>query len=201
VNNTDYPQGSLPRTHNTVKRVKVVGNSGSGKTTFARQLAGRLGVPHRELDEVFWGENWTMRETGHVHQLLTNWFRHEAANGWVIDGNWNNRLGDFLENAPGGGPDAIVWLDYPRSVIMWRLIRRTLGRVISRKAIWNGNKERISNLFSRDLQLNILRWAWTEHYAYRQQYEKLSAADSRFIRLETPRETKRWLNSLGTAAN
>lgn len=42
-----------------MRRVSVVGNSGSGKTTFAAQLAARLGVPHVEFDAIYWGPNWS----------------------------------------------------------------------------------------------------------------------------------------------
>lgn len=41
------------------RRIAVVGASGSGKTTFARRLAERLGIPHIELDAIHWGPDWT----------------------------------------------------------------------------------------------------------------------------------------------
>lgn len=36
-------------------RVAIVGTSCSGKSTLARELSRRLGTPHVELDELFWG--------------------------------------------------------------------------------------------------------------------------------------------------
>ena len=39
-------------------RVVVVGTSVSGKTTLARSLAGKLGVPHVELDSLYWEADW-----------------------------------------------------------------------------------------------------------------------------------------------
>ena len=41
------------------RRVNVVGTSASGKTTFARALAERLGVRHVELDALHWQSGWT----------------------------------------------------------------------------------------------------------------------------------------------
>ena len=41
-----------------VRRVSVVGNSGSGKSTVARELAASLAVPHLELDSAFHQPGW-----------------------------------------------------------------------------------------------------------------------------------------------
>ena len=36
-------------------RILVVGTSGAGKSRLAGQLAAALGVPHVELDALYWG--------------------------------------------------------------------------------------------------------------------------------------------------
>ncbi len=41
-----------------MKFINVVGTSASGKTTFARQLAKKLGLIHIEMDDLFWLDNW-----------------------------------------------------------------------------------------------------------------------------------------------
>ena len=99
------------------RRIRVIGNSGAGKTTFAQALARRLGLPHAELDEIFWGANWTQRPVEEGRARLTAFLDGPGTAGWVVDGNWNSRVGDLLEPA-----DTIVWLDYPRWVVMPRVI-------------------------------------------------------------------------------
>jgi len=42
-----------------VKRVNVKGISGSGKSTFAVELARRLELPYIELDALHHGPNWS----------------------------------------------------------------------------------------------------------------------------------------------
>ncbi|MDW1988695.1 AAA family ATPase, partial [Vibrio sp. 811] len=37
-----------------MKRINVIGSSGSGKSTFAKALAQKLDVTHIEMDKLFW---------------------------------------------------------------------------------------------------------------------------------------------------
>jgi len=39
-------------------RIAVIGTSGAGKTTLARRIAGRLKLPHVELDAINWQAGW-----------------------------------------------------------------------------------------------------------------------------------------------
>ncbi|AEE45533.1 toxin [Cellulomonas fimi] len=175
------------------RRLRVVGNSGAGKTTLAREAARRLGVGHLELDAVFWAEHWTMRDVAEAHALLRDFLASPGArDGWVTDGNWNSRRGELLEDA-----DAVVWLDYPRRVVMARVLRRTLRRGALREELWHGNRERLRNLLRREPDENIVLWSWTQHESYRERYAALaSSGDVPVIRLRHPREARAWLESL-----
>src|SRR5262245_56308830 len=53
------PGRRLTRRRGRMRRVSVVGNSGSGKTTVAAALAERLGVACTELDAINHQPNWT----------------------------------------------------------------------------------------------------------------------------------------------
>ena len=169
-------------------RVRIVGNSGSGKTTLARAVARRTGWTHIELDAVFWAPGWRHRDPEEGRAILRGLL---PADGWVTCGNWTSRVGDVLADA-----DVIVWLDLPRWRVMPRVVLRTLGRGLTRRELWHGNRERLANLLKRDPEENIVRWAWTQHEAYRRTWTARTQAGEPVLRLTRPREVRAWLQSL-----
>ena len=105
---------------------------------------------------------------------------------------------------PGAGKTAFAQqladrLDLPRRVVMTRLLRRTLRRVLAREELWNGNRERVTNLMSWDPHRSILRWGWTRYTPYRERYEAATNDPAwghlRFVRLRTVREVARFLDA------
>ena len=175
-------------------RICVVGNSGSGKTHLARRLAGRLGLPHVELDALNHRAGWQEAPLEELRAELQQALRRhdDTHGGWVVDGNYRTRVADLLH------PDTYVWLDYPRTLVLRRVVRRTLARAVLRRELWNGNRERWRNLVDRDPHQNIVLWSWTQHDAYASRFARESAADgeARWVRLRHPRETERWLREV-----
>src|SRR3954467_3894233 len=131
-----------------MERVNTLGVSGSGKSTVGRMLAERLDVPYVELDELHHGPGWTEAT---AEELCARVAPIAAQAAWVIDGSYRAKLGDLvLERA-----DTVVWLDLPIRVWLPRLVRRTFGRMITGEELYNGNRERLRNLFERP---NIFGW-------------------------------------------
>jgi hypothetical protein len=67
-----------------VRRVSMVGVSGSGKSTVGKELARRLAVPHVELDAIFHQPGWTPLPAEQFRWRVT---AIASGDGWVIDGN------------------------------------------------------------------------------------------------------------------
>ena len=123
----------------------MIGNTGSGKTTFSRALAQQLGVPHVELDALNWKSGWVIASHDEIRAQVEEVL---LGHGWVIDGNYHDPLGStVLDQA-----DEIVWLDLPFATTFWWLLRRTLRRLRTREQLWGTtNAETLRRSFmSRD---------------------------------------------------
>lgn len=173
-----------------MRRVVVVGVAGSGKTTVAQQLGERLGAPVVELDALHWGPNWTMATLedfrARVQQAL-------AGERWVADGNYS-KVRDVL----WARADTLVWLDLPLPLILWRLLQRSVRRVVRQEELWNGNRETFRGQFlSRD---SLLLLALKTHTYYRKTYPQLlqqpEYSHLRALRFRHPREVARWLATM-----
>src|SRR5690349_14871361 len=120
------------------RRIRVVGVSGAGKSRLAAEVARVTGLPRLELDAGFWDAGWVMRDLDEARGLVRD-FVAAHPGGWVIDGNWTNRLDGMLDPGTADGPDVVVWLDLPRRVVTRRVVVRTLRRGILREELWHGN--------------------------------------------------------------
>lgn len=175
-------------------RVVIVGTSGAGKSTLARALAPVLGARLVELDALHWGPNWTEAPPETLRERV-----REAVSGerWVVDGNYLT-----VRDLVWPRADAVVWLDYERSVVMRRVIWRTLLRGLRREVLWSGNRESILRAFGRD---SIVRWAWDTHRERRERYTELLLGPARpghlaVVHHRTPDDAARWLRALAAQA-
>ena len=180
------------------RRVSVVGSTGTGKTTFARELAGVLHVPHVELDALAWGPNWTIVDDATFHARLD---RAIQSDGWVFDGNYGGRgARDILWKLA----DTIIWLDFSLLVIYRRLWSRTNARIRDQKELWpgTGNRETLRGAyFSRE---SLYWWALKTYWRRKRNYAALlelpQYAHAERLRFRAPAEADRWLELQRAAA-
>lgn len=176
-----------------MRRISVVGTSGSGKSRVARELSRILGAPHIELDALHWGAGWSAASADELRERVQ---REIGGDAWVIDGNYQSKLGTLVWQRA----DAVVWMNPRRWRVMVRSVRRTIRRVVTREELWNGNRESWRALMFWRGEDSILWWAWTSYSRNERRYEG-AMSDPRhagllFHRLRTPRDVARLLRSL-----
>jgi adenylate kinase family enzyme len=168
-----------------VFRFIVIGVSGSGKTTLARQIARKLDLPHIELDALYWEANWlgASRPVFRGRILAAT-----AGNAWVVDGNYSQSRDIVWSRATH-----LVWLDYSLSLVMWRVLWRTFGRLFSQEDMWSGNRKSLG-------RESIVWYAFTSYRRHCKRYPPLLSSEEfqhlTLHRFKRPQEASAWLQSI-----
>jgi adenylate kinase family enzyme len=169
------------------QRIVIAGTSGSGKTMLAARVAAALGIRHVEIDGMFHGPGWVPRP-----EFEDDVRAFTAETEWVTEWQYHQVRPLLVERA-----ELVVWLDYSRPVVMWRVALRTLRRRLRRERLWNGNVEApLWTIFTdRD---HIVRWAWRTHgqLAARIHEVTLTHPDRLIVRLRSPDQADRWLTDV-----
>ena len=169
------------------RKIAVKGTTGVGKSTFAAELARHLGLAYIELDALHHGPNWSA-PTDEAFRARVRAAMADAPAGWVIDGNYDSKLGDTVV----GAADTIVWLDLPLRVTFPRLWRRTIHRIRDRVELWSGNRETWRDQFAS--RHSIFLWTILAHRKHRREWPARFEGDRRLVRLRSAAAVRRWLD-------
>jgi adenylate kinase family enzyme len=175
-----------------LRRTIVIGTSCAGKTTFAGDLAARLGTAHIELDRLHWLPDWQARPNEEFRDLVREAIKAER---WVVDGNYSKVRDITWKRAT-----SIVWLDYSFAVVFGRALRRSLRRMITQEELFAGNKESFRKTFlARD---SILLWVLMTYRRRRREYPELFSDPNRahleIHRLLKPSAASRFLEKISS---
>lgn len=175
-----------------MKRIAIVGVTGSGKSTLANMLEAQCGIPHIELDALYWGPNWTPPASRELFcQRVAEVLQGET---WVTSGNYSSARKVVWARA-----DTLIWLDYSLNLVLPRLLKRSVRRIVSQEELWNGNRETFRAQFaSRD---SLFVWLLKTHSRLRRDYPILLEQEEyrhlQVIRLRNPQATEQWLSTCG----
>lgn len=129
-----------------MQRILVIGCSGGGKSTLARRLGTKLGLPVVHLDVLWWQPGWVPLGHEKLRPLVE---KVVAEEGWVVDGNFSDTFPMRLARA-----DTVIWIDRPRLVSFARAFGRFLKlRGQPREDVGEGCPEKFD--------LEFARYIWT----------------------------------------
>ena len=101
-----------------MRKIAIVGSAGAGKSTLAQTLGSILNIEVIHLDRYFWQPGWKERPQEARIEILRGLVQEAK---WIIEGTYFTTSDIRLKEA-----DTIIFLDMPRFLCLWRVIRRRL---------------------------------------------------------------------------
>lgn len=118
-------------------RIVVFGGTGSGKSTFARALGERLGLPVIHLDALYYEPGWRDPDPRKFQARLASAIAGES---WISEGNFVALTADLrLPRA-----DMIFWIEQPVWLRMARALRRGFFERGERPDLAPGCRDRVN---------------------------------------------------------
>lgn len=185
----------------TLHRLSVIGETGSGKTTLCKLISKVLELPFVELDKLEYHARENKISTSILREFVVNELDGKT---WVSECHFS-RVRKMIRTIVWSQADTIVWLDYSLSLVLYRLARRAFNRIVynrEQKNYWKeGNRSKLALKKELGSFLNILRRYLTRE---EKKISKLLLTEPRYahiniVRLSSPRASYKWLSKLSQA--
>lgn len=163
------------------RKILIVGCGGAGKSTLAREMGQRFGLPVVHLDRLWWLPGWQERSREEFDTLLEAELSKPA---WILDGNFSRTFARRLQSA-----DLCIFLDYDPALCMESIYKRVEQyRDRSRPDMTPGCPERVDPEFE----------TWVRNFATNVRPSMLSILENSPVPVQILRsreEATTWLNS------
>lgn len=167
-----------------MKRILILGISGSGKSSLALQLSMKLKVPAFHLDAYFWKPGWIQPEDLEWQEKLKSL---GALDSWIIDGNYASSYSLLMPLA-----DAIIVLNCSRIKSICRIFKRSF---------LHRNKKRADSAVgcSEKIDWQFLKYIWDfprDREPLIDQGLKLYGSGKTVVKLESTKQILQYVRSL-----
>ena len=126
-----------------MKKVLVLGCSGSGKSTFSVQLGELTGLPVIHLDALYWKAGWVSATEEEWDHIIDNLVELDT---YIMDGNYARTLNKRLIDA-----DTVYFFDYPRLLCIYRALKRRI--------IYHGKtRHDMAEGYNEKIDFEFLKW-------------------------------------------
>lgn len=168
-----------------MERILIIGNAGSGKSTFATILAEKTGLPLVHLDRLYWRGNWEHCSREEFDAILQTELLKPQ---WIIDGNFNRTIPQRLKYC-----DRVFYFDLPTCVCLWGITKRVLQNYGRTRKDMGGNCPEHFDKNKISLYRNVLRF----NREHRTQYlEMLNNSGVQVTIFKTRKQVKQFLDSI-----
>ena len=169
-----------------MKRILIVGNSGSGKTTFAKSLAEKTGLPLVHLDKIFWTGNWEHVEKDEFDAVLQ---KELEKSEWIIDGNFNRTLSHRLKYC-----DTVFYFDVSVATCLWGVTKRIFKSYGKTRNDMGGNCPEYFDRQKLTLYRNIISFKNQHAKSYESMFGSADGID--VIKFKSRHQAKAFLKNI-----
>lgn len=131
---------------NYLRKILIIGNGGSGKSTLSLSISSLLKIPTLHLDEIYWINGWKKNTLIEFDTKVKNFMLSQA---WIIEGTPMHGVELRAQEA-----DTIVFLDYSRVVCIYRLLKRALKNIFLLKT------NKIARSPAKFFSIKAIKWVW-----------------------------------------
>ena len=119
------------------ERIVIIGNTSSGKSTLAAQLAEVIDGKYIELDALFWRTpGWQEPEAADFQAAVRSSI--ETTSRWASSGNY---LSHGVQDILWPLADTLIWLDTPLVTVLRRVLSRSWRRWRDDELLWGTQRE------------------------------------------------------------
>ena len=167
-----------------MEKVMIIGCGGAGKSTLARALGEKTGLPVVHLDQIWWAPgNWQHLEKEEFDALLLEELKKPR---WILDGNFNRTIEMRLKEC-----DTVIYLDFSRMACLFSWLKRVITN-------WGQARPDMAPGCAEWFDPEMAAWIWNFNKKNRENYYRLlnEAKGIETIVLKNRRMVKRFLRSL-----
>lgn len=166
----------------SVKKILIIGCSGSEKSTLAEKMNKITRIPVIHLDNIYWEENWERVPDEKSFESLNEELNKDR---WIMEGNYNSTLEYRIKFC-----DVIIFLDISRVTCLFQIFWRKL---ISR----NHKRSDMAKNKAKFWDYEFLKWVWNFGKINRQNYYSImSDSKQKFYILKSKKEIQAFLREL-----
>lgn len=169
-----------------MKRILIIGNAGSGKTTFAKALAQKTNLPLIHLDKLFQCGEWEHLSRDEFDAVLQV---ELEKNEWIIDGNFGRTIPHRLKYC-----DTVFYFDLPTITCLWGSTVRVVKNYGKSRDDMGGN---CPEYFDKQ-KVSLYKAIFLFNRTYRKKYRKLlgEQKNKNVVIFKSRKQACSYLNSL-----
>ena len=167
-----------------MERVMIIGCGGAGKSTLARKLGEKTGLPVVHLDQIYWSPgNWQHLEKEEFDSLLMTELEKTC---WILDGNFNRTMELRLAKC-----DTVIYLDFNRFTCIFGWLKRVITN-------WGTARPDMAPGCGEWFDPEFAKWLWNFNKQNRTRYLKFLAeqTDKKVYVFQNRRQVDRFLSNI-----